>query len=80
MKRQKIEIIRMYGKLGDRVGNDGKTQNLEVNLLKWKDGRPVYDLRWWTDDEPMYGISLTEKSLAELGEIISNIFEELKSK
>ena len=76
MKRNSIEIIRMYGKLADRDGNNGKNQSLELNLLKWKDGKPVYDLRWWTDDEPMYGISLTERSLAELGEMISDIFAE----
>ena len=76
MKRQNMQIIRMYGLIGEREGASGKHQTLELNLMKWKDGRPVYDLRWWEDDRPLYGISINEQSLAELGEMIDYIFEE----
>lgn len=78
MKRANCSIIEMYGTIGKRIGNNGKPQTLEVNLMKWKDGKPVYDIRWWTENEPMHGISLSEKSLAELGEIIDLVFREEK--
>lgn len=71
------QIIKMYGKLGDRIGkSDGKKQTLELNLLRWNDDRPVFDLRWWVDDQPLYGLSFTERSLAELGDLIDKVFAE----
>lgn len=69
------EIIRMYGIIGERIGTgDGKRQTLELNLLRWNGDRPVFDLRWWIDAQPLYGLSFTEKSLAELGDLIGEVF------
>lgn len=69
------EIIRMYGIIGERIGTgDGKRQTLELNLLRWNGDRPVFNLRWWSDAQPLYGLSFTEKSLAELGDLIGEVF------
>lgn len=69
------EIIRMYGIIGERIGTgDGKRQTLELNLLRWNGDRPVFDLRWWIDAQPLYELSFTEKSLAELGDLIGEVF------
>ena len=76
LKRQNIEIVKMYGILGDREMN-GKHQTLELNLVKWKNAKkPVWDIRWWEDDTPIYGISLTDHMLAELGEMIPEVFRQ----
>lgn len=80
-KNKKCEIIKMYGKLGERYGrDDGKLQTLELNLLRWNGERPVFDLRWWSCGEALYGLSFTERSLAELGEMIEAVFNEEKEK
>lgn len=80
MKRQNIEIIKMYGILGERTFQ-GKHQTLELNLVKWKgSNKPQWDIRWWQDDTPTYGISLTDHMLAELGEMIPVVFKEESTK
>lgn len=76
MKKQ-IQIIDLIGVIGKRSGRDGKDQTLELNLVSLDGGRPMFDIRWWSDNEhPRYGIVLTERSLAELGELINDYFKE----
>lgn len=76
MKRKDIEIVKMYGILGERDLH-GQHQTLELNLVKWKGShRPVWDIRWWEDDTPIYGIFLTDHMLAELGEMIPEVFKQ----
>lgn len=73
MKATDCEIIRMIGTLAERMGYDGKPQTLDLNLIK-RSGRTVYDLRWWSEGNPLYGVSLTERTLAELGDLIDSVF------
>lgn len=72
MKRD-IQIIDLLGVVGSRPGRDGIDQTLELNIVSF-DGKIGFDLRWWSGSKPRYGVILTEKSLAELGELISNYF------
>lgn len=74
MRAHDCEIIEMVGTLASRTGYDGKLQTLDLNLIR-RNGRPLYDLRWWADGTPMHGVSLTERTLAELGELIEKVFE-----
>ena len=73
MKATDCEIIRMIGTLATRTGYDGRPQTLDFNLIK-QSGRTVYDLRWWSEGQPLHGISLTERTLAEFGEMIDSVF------
>lgn len=76
MLKRNLEIVKLYGILGEREKN-GKHQTLELNLVKWEGNpRPVWDIRWWEDLTPIWGISLTDHMLAELGEMIPAIFEQ----
>jgi len=74
MNATDCEIIEMIGTLATRTGYDGKPQTLDFNLIK-RSGRPVYDLRWWADGQPLQGISLTERTLADFGELIDLVFK-----
>ncbi len=74
MRAINCEIIKMIGTLATRTGYDGKPQSLDLNLIKLS-GRPVYDLRWWSEGQPLHGLSLTERTLAELGELIDTVFK-----
>ena len=69
-----IQIIDLIGIVGRRLGNDGNEQTLELNLVSVDGKRPSFDLRWWSDANPRYGVILTERSLAELGTLISEYF------
>ena len=74
MKARDVEIIDMIGTIATRTGYDGREQSLDLNLIRHR-GQPLYDLRWWSDGEPLHGVSLTERTLAELGELIDVAFE-----
>ena len=74
MKAINCEIIEMIGTLGTRKGANGKIHTLDFNLMRLN-GRPVYDLRWWCEGQPLTGLSLTERTLAEFGEMIDTVFE-----
>ena len=76
MKAKDVEIIEMFGTLAERTGYDGVAQSLDLNLIRLK-GYPIYDLRWWADGQPMNGVSLTERTLADLGEMIDSIFKSI---
>ena len=69
-----IQIIDLIGIVGRRPGRDGNEQTLELNLVSVDGGRPSFDLRRWSDANPRYGVILTERSLAELGELINEYF------
>lgn len=77
MEPKNLQIIEMIGVIGHRDGRiSGIGQTLELNLVKTEKGRTMFDLRWWDDTRPRYGLCLSEKSLAELGELISYYFSE----
>lgn len=46
--------------------DEGNGYSLQLNLIKWNDNEPKYDLRRWKDDKPLKGISLTATSLKDL--------------
>lgn len=69
-----IQIIDLLGIVGRRPGRDGKEQTLQLNIVSIDGGKPTFDLRWWSDTDPRYGVVLTERSLAELGELITEYF------
>lgn len=74
MRVKDVEIVDVIGTVAKRTGYDGREQTLDLNLIRhW--GRPFYDLRWWCEGAPLHGVSLTERSLAELGELIDAAFE-----
>ena len=70
-----IQYVEMLGIVGRRPGLKDE-QTLELNILRINGGRPMFDLRWWREGRPRYGVVLTEKSLAELGELIDIYFRE----
>lgn len=78
MKVKDVEIIDMIGTIATRTGYDGREQSLDLNLIRHR-GQPFYDLRWWCEGEPLHGVSLTERTLAELGELIDVAFERKKN-
>ncbi len=39
---------------------------LELNVVKWGTGKPKYDLRRWTNNEPQKGITLEDEDLSKL--------------
>ena len=69
-----IQIIDLLGIIGRRPGRDGNEQTLQLNIVSIDGGKPTFDLRWWSDTNPRYGVVLTEKSLAELGDLITDYF------
>lgn len=74
--KHEMQIVEMIGVVGDRAGQDGTIQTLELNLVKTDSRRPLFDLRWWSGPNPRYGLQLTEQSLAELAELIEHYFSE----
>lgn len=57
----KYEIITEYFAI-----DEGSGISLQLNLIKWNDNEPKYDLRRWKDGKPLKGLSLTAASLKEL--------------
>ena len=49
--------------------------HLELNLVKWGENEPKYDLRRWNDDRSKMtkGITLTKEELLTLQDELSNI-------
>lgn len=74
MKAKDVEIIDIIGTIAKRTGYDGREQTLDLNLIRHR-GIPFYDLRWWCEGEPLHGVTLTERTLADLGELIDAAFE-----
>lgn len=75
MRVTDIEIIEIIGSLATRKGRDGNTQTLDFCLVRINCGRPIYNLRWWSEGQPLNGVSLTERTLAELGDLIDEVFK-----
>lgn len=75
MTPREVQIIDMIGVVGKRIGRSGKEQTLQLNIASVNGGPPMFDLRWWEEETPVYGITLNERSLAELAEVIEDYFE-----
>lgn len=71
MAELKYEIIKKIGVLSE---ND-KGWKKELNLVKWNDYAPKYDLRDWNEDHSRMGkgITFTEDELNKLKETLDNM-------
>lgn len=54
---------------------ESRGYHLELNLVKWGENEPKYDLRRWNDDRSKMtkGIALTKEELLTLQDELSNI-------
>ncbi|WP_448863766.1 PC4/YdbC family ssDNA-binding protein [Clostridium sp.] len=54
---------------------ESRGYHLELNLVKWGENEPKYDLRRWNDDRSKMtkGITLTKEELLTLQDELSNI-------
>lgn len=54
---------------------ESRGYHLELNLVKWGENEPKYDLRRWNDDRSKMtkGITLTREELLTLQDELSNI-------
>ena len=71
MAELKYEIVKKIGVLSET----DKGWKKELNLVKWNDYAPKYDLRDWNEDHTRMGkgITLTEEEIKKLKESIENI-------
>lgn len=58
----KYELVKKIKKLSESEGGSSK----ELNIVKWGDAEPVYDIRKWRGEQPTKGISLTKAEAEEL--------------
>ena len=64
------EIIEKIGVFGTRA--HGWTQ--ELNIVKWGDNDPKYDIRWWNPDhsKSSKGVTLDQKALEKLSYVLED--------
>ena len=67
----KFEIVKSVG----TVSEGSKGQKKELNIVKWNEREPKYDLRDWSPDHTKMGkgITLTSEEIAKLKELLSEI-------
>ncbi|MBQ1848588.1 MAG: hypothetical protein II135_11330 [Clostridia bacterium] len=58
----KYELVKKIKKLSESELGSSK----ELNVIKWGDAEPVYDIRKWRSGQPTKGISLTKAEAEEL--------------
>lgn len=77
IRADNCQIIDIFGVVKEYTDPTGSLNTLELRLIKWGTaGRPVYDLRWWKENaEPGYGLTFSLQDLAELGELITHVFD-----
>ncbi len=68
MAELKYEIVEKIGELGE-TGNGWKK---ELNIVRWNDREPVYDIRTWNEghDRMGKGITLTQDEVLALKELL----------
>ncbi len=71
MAEIKYEIVKNIGV----VSETAKGWKKELNLVKWNDRDPKYDLRDWSPDRSKMGkgVTLTEAEVKKLKELLSQI-------
>ena len=71
MAELKYEIVKKIGVLSE--SDKGWTK--EINLVKWNDFAPKYDLRDWNEDHTRMGkgITLTKEELSNLKDILEKM-------
>lgn len=67
----KFEIVKSVG----TVSEGSKGWKKELNIVKWNEREPKYDLRDWSPDHTKMGkgITLTREEIAKLKELLSEI-------
>ena len=71
MAELKYEIVETIGVLSE----NSKGWTKELNLIKWNDNAPKYDLRDWSPDHERMGkgVTLTMDELATLKDLLENL-------
>lgn len=71
MAEFKYEIVKTFGAVSDNDNGWVK----EVNLVKWNDRDPVYDIRVWQEGREKLGkgITLTETELKNLKALLNTM-------
>ena len=71
MAELKYEIVETLGVLSENA----KGWTKELNLIKWNDNAPKYDLRDWAPDHERMGkgVTLTIDELATLKDILESL-------
>ena len=77
MSEINYEIVKPIGVLS----KNEKGWTKEVNIIKWNNGEPKYDIRSWSPDKEKMGkgISFTEDELRELFELLGFSLGEIKA-
>lgn len=71
MAELKFEVIEKLGVLSE----SDKGWKKELNLVKWNDFAPKYDLRDWNEDHTRMGkgVTLTKEELSNLKDILEKM-------
>ncbi len=76
IRADKCQVSDIYGTVKEYTDPQGDQHSLELRLVRWGTGQPVYDLRWWKESgDPEYGLTFGLRDLAELGELIDCVFD-----
>lgn len=69
MSEVKYEIVRQIGVLSTSSSGWAK----ELNLIRWNDREPKYDIRDWSPDREKMGkgVTLSKEELAALKELLN---------
>lgn len=65
----KYEIVQKIATLTD----NGKGYTKEINLIKYNDSDPLYDIRKWHNGEMQKGVTLTKEELIKLMDACKDI-------
>ncbi len=65
----KYEIVQKIATLND----NGKGYTKEINLIKYRDAEPIYDIRKWHNGEMQKGVTLTKDELIKLMDACKDI-------
>ena len=72
----KCEIIKDYGKIGEKKDRLGKMCDVRICKVSWHGRTPTYDIRQWGEESaPLKGISLDWNQLKELKGILNEMQE-----
>jgi hypothetical protein len=73
MSEIKFEIVKKIGVLS----TSGKGWTKELNLIRWNDREPKYDIREWSPDAQSMGkgVTLTKEELLALRELLNHLDE-----
>ena len=71
MAEIKYEIVEKFGVLGE----SGRGWKKEINLIKWNDRDPKYDIREWSPDGDKMGkgVTLSKEEAKKLKEILNSL-------